>query len=393
MRAIILIIDSFGIGELPDAKLYNDEGANTALHISKAVNGVKWPFLQRLGLGNASQLLHNNLLGCEPVKYPLASFGVMTEKSPGKDTTTGHWEIAGIELTEPFTVFPPKSPSFPKELTDALTLRTNRTFLGNKAVSGTKVIEELGEEHITTGKPIIYTSSDSVFQIAAHEDVIPLKELYSICKHARELCNPYQVGRIIARPFLGTPGKFVRTAGRKDYSIQMTSPSIMDHLQQSNIKTIGIGKISDIFCNKGLDVNYPDKGNTACMQRTEELLSVHTEEKEFIFINLVDTDMLYGHRRNAQGYHDEVVQVDAHIGKLLNMLTENDLLIITADHGCDPTFKGTDHTREYIPLLSFQKNKQVSNLGIRDTFSDIASSISDFFQCGTFSIGKSFYKK
>lgn len=390
MRAVIIVIDSFGIGYLPDADRYGDEGANTALHICETVGGARWDTLKKMGLGNASMLLGNNLPGCESVPSPIADYGVMREKSPGKDTTTGHWEIAGLELTRPFTVFPPEYPSFPEKLTEAFIKAVGRGILGNKAASGTAIIEELGEEHIKTGKPIVYTSGDSVFQIAAHEDVIPVEELYEICRAARELCDEYQVGRVIARPFIGKPGSFKRTGGRRDFSIAYDGVSLFDFLKERGINTVGVGKIGDIFGERGINDSYHDKGNPACMARTEELLKEKPEDREFIFVNYVDTDMNYGHRRDPKGYHDAVKAVDEHLSRVIDLLGDDDLLIVTADHGCDPTFRGTDHTREHVPVLSFRKTGGGKSLGTRDQFSDIAASVSAYFGLTGFPSGKSF---
>ena len=390
MRAIIIVIDSFGIGALEDAENYGDEGSNTTLHICETVNGVKWPNLTKLGLGNASLLLGNELPGCEATNNPLASFGVMNEKSPGKDTTTGHWELAGLELESAFTTFPPEFPSFPKKLLDDFTHVTGKEIIGNIAASGTAIIEELGKEHLDTGKLIVYTSGDSVFQVAAHEDIVPLKELYEICSKARILCDKYYVGRVIARPFVGSPDNFTRTKGRHDYSINYTGETIFDHLQKNNVNTVGVGKIGDIFLEKGINDSYPDKGNDTCMKRTEDLLNKPAEKDEFIFVNYVDTDMLYGHRRNPQGYCDEVEKIDKHLDRLINILREDELLIITADHGCDPTFKGTDHTREYVPLLCYQKGSEIVNFGIRNQFSDVAASIAKFLKVPAYPRGISF---
>ncbi len=390
MRVVIIVIDSFGIGALPDAEDYGDSNSNTALHICETVKGAKWPILAKLGLGNASLLLGNKLPGCETSDSPLASFGVMKEKSPGKDTTTGHWELAGLELDSAFTTFPPKFPSFPKKLLADFTKETGKEIIGNKAASGTVIIEELGKEHMETGKLIVYTSGDSVFQVAAHEDIVPLEKLYDICAKARKLCDQYQVGRVIARPFIGEPGNFTRTKGRHDYSINYQGETIFDHLQKNDVNTVGIGKIGDIFLEKSINESYHDKGNEACIKRTEELLRIPAEKDEFIFVNYVDTDMLYGHRRDPQGYCDEVEKIDKHLGKLIEVLREDELLIITADHGCDPTFKGTDHTREYVPLLCYQKKSEVVNLGIRDQFSDVAASVADFFGIPGYPRGISF---
>jgi len=379
MRATILVIDSFGIGALPDAKDYGDEGANTALHILEANPEKRWPVLQSLGLGNASQILGPNLPGCEAVPTPKASYGVMKEASPGKDTTTGHWEIAGMILDRPFHTFSPEYPSFPKELVDAFTKKTGLEILGNKAASGTVIINELGEEHLKTGKPICYTSADSVFQIAAHEDVIPVDKLYKLCEVARTLCDDYGVARVIARPFIGQVGNFTRTSGRHDYSIALPGISLGEHLQSHEIHTTAVGKINDIFAETGFDESFPDKGNEKCIARTKELLNRKEWERELLFVNLVDTDMIYGHRRDPQGYFESVRETDTWLGKVIEELPQGDVLIITGDHGCDPTFKGSDHTREFVPLLWFEKGKGGNNLGIRSTFADVAQSLCQYF--------------
>ena len=391
MKAIIVIIDSFGMGALPDADKYGDSGANTALHICEQFPQDKWPILKRLGLGNASSLLNNPLPGCKNSDQDFAFYGLMKEKSPGKDTTTGHWEIAGIILDKPFTTFPPEYPSFPDELVKDFEGKTGLKILGNKAASGTAIIEELGSEHEKTGFPIVYTSADSCFQIAAHEDVIPVKELYRICEIARELCDPYNVGRIIARPFKGSSGNYIRTKNRKDFSINMPEECVMEYLQRNEVKTIGVGKIGDIFNEKGLDESYHDKGNKACLDRTIELIRKEEEKREFIFVNLVDTDMLYGHRRDAKGYLNAVSEVDAHLAHISTVMDTGDFLIVTADHGCDPTFKGTDHTREYVPLLVYYKGAPGKSLGIRDSFADIAATLTDYFKLPPYPNGKSFF--
>ena len=391
MRATVLVIDSFGIGELPDAAEYGDKGANTALHISSNIpGGAGWPNLQALGLGNASMLLGNELPGCPAVPKPLASYGVMNESSPGKDTTTGHWELAGIVLDRPFPVFPPDYPSFPEELVDAFKRETGRDILGNKAASGTAIIEELGEEHMKTGSPICYTSADSVFQIAAHEQIIPIDELYRICETTRSLCDPYMVGRVIARPFEGQPGAFKRTSRRHDYSIALPGESVLDHLRANGVKTIAVGKIGDIFNQQGIDKSWPDKGNRACIERTLELMSVAESSDEFIFVNLVDTDMIYGHRRDIQGYHDAVQAIDESLSEMMALMHEGDLLAVTADHGCDPSYRGTDHTREYVPVLYYIKGRDGIDLGIRNSFTDLPQSLTSFFGVEPFKRGNFF---
>lgn len=379
LRCTLVVIDSFGIGALPDASIYGDEGADTALHICQEVSGEKWPLLRGLGLGNCAELLGKSLPGCEPHRTPMASFGVLAAKSPGKDTTTGHWELAGIILNRPFHTFPPVYPSFPWDLVGAFERETGRKILGNKAASGTEIIQELGEEHMRTGNPICYTSADSVFQIAAHEEVIPLEELYRICKIARTLCDPLQVARVIARPFVGKPGAFIRTKNRKDFSIQLPALSVLNALQGAGVRTIGVGKIGNIFNESGLDENYPDKGNPACLNRTRSLLQRRKSGKEFVFVNLVDTDMVYGHRRDVKGYFQALSEIDHALKGMIPLLEEGDCLIVTADHGCDPTFKGTDHTREYVPLLVYQPGVEAVSLGIRETFADVASFVCRYF--------------
>jgi len=379
VRAFLLVIDSFGIGALPDAADYGDSGSNTAVHIGQAVGGVHWPNLTKMGLGNAAAVLSEILPGAPPQDSPLASYGVMREVSPGKDTTTGHWELAGIQLEKPFPVFPPHFPSFPEELLSRIKNETGFEFLGNKAASGTDIIEELGAQHLATGKPIAYTSGDSVFQIAAHEDVLSLERLYDLCHKARRICDDWTVGRVIARPFRGRPGAFERTSGRHDYSFRLPGPSILDHLRDAGVETVGVGKIGDIFDHQGLDKNFPDKGNPACLDRCLTLMQERSERPCFVFVNLVDTDMNFGHRRDPQGYHDSVAATDAVLGQMMGRLDQNDLLLISADHGCDPTFKGTDHTREHVPLLSYRPASAVRDLGIRSSFADVAQSLATFF--------------
>ena len=394
MRATLLVIDSFGIGALPDAGDYGDQGANTALHIAEGIVGPKWEALGRLGLGNAAELLGNTLPGCESLATPEGFYGVMAEKSPGKDTTTGHWELAGLERTKPFHVFPSKYPSFPGGLLETFSRETGRRVIGNKAASGTAIIEELGEEHMKTGALICYTSADSVFQIAAHEETVPLEELYRCCKIARKLTDPYPVGRVIARPFIGKPGAFSRTKGRRDFSLLPPKGGLMEHLQRRGVVTHGVGKIGDIFAEKGLTHSHHDKGNSACLDRIEALLSKPARGREFFFVNLVDTDMIYGHRRDLAGYGTEVEKISRRIPALQAKMDRGDILIITADHGCDPAFKGTDHTREYVPLLVYRRGgapKEGSgNLGIREAFSDVAATVSEFFEAEAYPRGRSF---
>jgi phosphopentomutase len=393
MRALLVIIDSFGVGELPDADLYGDCGANTALHICQGVEEVRWPNLQNLGLGNSSSLLGHMLPGCAAVEMPLASFGVMAELSAGKDTTTGHWELAGIVLENPFTTFPLQYPSFPEELIASLTAQTGYDVLGNKGASGTDIIEELGQAHMNGGGIIVYTSADSVLQIAAHEDIVPLDNQYTICETARKLSDPYRIGRVIARPFTGRPGAFTRTGNRKDFSMLPTHETILDLLQAGGVETIAIGKIGDIFCEQGIDRSYHDSGNSACLDRLASCLEERSGKEQFLFVNLVDTDMNYGHRRDIQGYHDAVQMIDERLSEIVTLLSGEDILIITADHGCDPGFKGSDHTREYVPLLVYSKKQATHDLGVRKCFCDVAQSLASYFKIAPIKNGKSFIKQ
>lgn len=390
MKVVLLIIDSFGIGELPDASGYGDEGSNTALHICRRFPESKWPYLKALGLGNCGRILGFDLPGCEAVERPFAGYGVMAEKSPGKDTTTGHWELAGVELERPFILFPPEFPSFPESLLGSLKSQTGLQFLGNKAASGTVIIQELGEQHNETGRPIVYTSGDSVLQIAAHEDIIPIDKLYGICQIARKICDEYNVGRVIARPFSGIAGEYIRTERRKDFGMPPSDITILDHLSKKGVETVGVGKIGDIFSERGIDRSLHDKGNKACLERTLELLSNDPGRNQFIFVNLVDTDMNYGHRRNVKGYLDAVSEIDEYLPEMEAQLRDGDVMAISADHGCDPTFKGTDHTREYVPLLWLEKGGTPAALGVREQFSDMSQSLCSVFKVSAMKNGVSF---
>ena len=392
-KAIIIVIDSFGIGALPDASEYGDTGANTVKHICENTN-VRWSTLQQLGLGNASLLAEGALRGCEAVENPLSSYGIMKEKSPGKDTTTGHWEMSGIILDNPFTVFPPDYPSFPAELVEAFCERAGiGGILGNKASSGTEIIAELGEEHKRTGWPICYTSADSVFQIAGNTEIIPPGELYRQCEIARSLCDEYRIGRIIARPFIGEVGNYTRTKDRRDYSIALPGRTVLDHLQSNGVRTQAVGKIGSIFNESGIVDSFHDAGNTACIERMLKLSKQTCNEDTFIFVNLVDTDMLYGHRRDVVGYGEAVNVIDKAISQVMEILQDGDLLVISGDHGCDPVHSGTDHTREYVPLLWFEKGRASENLGIRDSFADLSQSICSYFAVPPMKEGISFRKR
>jgi phosphopentomutase len=390
MKAILIVLDSVGIGAAPDAVDYGDAGSATLPHIAGAVGGLALPTLQSLGLGNIPPLLPSGLPieGCPAIEKPLASYGAMQEISEGKDTITGHWEIAGLEITPGFHEFPKQCPSFPKSLTDALEKETGRTVIGNKAASGTAIIEELGEEHMRTGAWIAYTSADSVVQLAAHNDVIPLDELYRGCEIARRLCEPLKVGRVIARPFTGRPGAFERTEDRRDYAYTPEEPLITERLYDAGIPVYGVGKIEDIVAHRGLTESI-HSGSTL---ESQQVLERFMEKKGggFIFANFIDFDMLYGHQRDPAGYADALRQTDAWLSGFLPTLGDDDVLILTADHGNDPTYKGTDHTREYVPLLVYQSGKPGRNLGIRTGFFDIAQSLATLFNINSIPRGQSF---
>ncbi len=368
----LIILDGVGIGELPDAAIYGDKGSDTLYNIAKSVNGLNLPNLQKLGLGNIKKIP-----GLERIANPLASFGKMNEVSKGKDSTTGHWEIGGLRIDFDFSYFPN---GFPKEVIDKfLNLTGCEGVLGNKPASGTEIIKELGDEHVKTGFPIIYTSADSVFQIAAHEEIIPLEQQYQICEITRKkvLIPPLIVGRVIARPFLGQNGDYIRTTNRKDFSLTPPSETVLDILYNEKFTTVAIGKISDLFNNRGIKVAEHTKSNEEGMNKLLECSK--TVNNSFIFINLVDFDVYFGHRNNPAGFASALKEFDNFLPKFLSNLDESDAVIITADHGNDPTTPSTDHSREYVPLLFYQKGEKSRNLGIRETFSDVGKTIGDFF--------------
>lgn len=380
----IVVIDSFGIGADDRASEYGDSCSYTAMSASSGVKGRRWDFLERLGLGNACAISKGIVPpSCPPAINPLASYGAMRKRGDGKDTQTGHWEIAGMDVHIELKMMPQEYPSFGKEIMDELTALTGREFLGNCAASGTVIIQELGDEHIRTGKPIIYTSADSVMQIAAHTDCIPLDELYDICIKARKVCDKYGIGRVIARPFTGPcKGQYTRTLDRRDFSIQLPATSYLNNeFVKAGIKTVGVGKIGDIFNEEGLFLSFHDKGNDACLKRMTDIVTRGKEystvpENSVIFINLVDTDTLYGHRRDPEGYGKEIDRLSKYLEGFTGLMKEGDVLYITADHGCDPSFRGTDHTREFVPMLVFEKglqgkpgiHKSGENLGIIEGF-------------------------
>jgi phosphopentomutase len=383
-RVSLIVLDSVGIGELPDAAEYNDAGAHTLGHIAEFKNGLHMPNMQNMGLGNIEPIR-----GIEAVDEPLAYFGKMSELSKGKDTTTGHWEFMGVYTDKPFKTYPD---GFPRELIQAFEERTGRKVLGNKPASGTAIIDELGEEHMRTGGLIVYTSADSVFQIAAHEEVVPLEELYRCCEIARELTldERFSVVRVIARPFIGSPGQFTRTANRRDYSVKPPHSTVLNALKEAGRDVIAIGKISDIYAGEGITRAIHTKSN---MDGVDQLLNVMKEPfNGLAFVNLVDFDAKFGHRRDPAGYAQALEEFDARLPEVLDALGEEDLLIITADHGNDPTHHGTDHTREYTPLLVYSKSlPQVGkSLGVRGTFADIGATLAENFEVQLPTIGKSF---
>ncbi len=380
-RFVLVVLDSVGVGELPDAWQYGDEGSNTLANLALAVGGLQLPNLQRLGLGNIIPIT-----GVIPQKNPMAAWGKMAEKSPGKDTTTGHWELAGLVLTTPFPTYPN---GFPKTIIDAFSQAIGRGILGNTTASGTEIIEKLGAEHIKTGKPIVYTSADSVFQIAAHEQIVHLPQLYQWCQAAREiLVDEHGVGRVIARPFIGKTGNFKRTQNRKDFSIEPTGQTILDYLTANRIHVTAIGKIYDIFTGRGISKHVPSHNNLETVFNIIE--SINEIDSGLIFANLVDFDMLFGHRNDYQGYADALIEFDQLLPRIIDALAPDDLLLITADHGCDPTTKSTDHSREYVPLLVYGKNINPVDLQTRETFADVAQTIAEFYRLKPIFSGKSF---
>ena len=420
-RIITIVTDSVGIGHSPEAERFGDLGANTLGHIEEAVGPLQIPNLRKLGIGKIADIRPQQ-------DTVVGAFGRMHEQSTGKDTTSGHWEMMGHPVKVPFPTF---YDGFPQELMDTFTKETGYGFLGNEAASGTEIIERLGEEHMRTGNPIVYTSADSVFQIAAHESIIPLEELYKMCQITRErVCvGDYYVGRIIARPFVGEPGHFVRTSNRHDYSRLPEGRFVLQALQDAKVPTIGVGKIGDIYAHIGLDQSYPTKSNSHGMNLVAALLghtadgthsmySMHSTDATddtggtcstqsmqdtsdttlegrfthgYMMVNLVEFDSLYGHRRDVQGYGHELEMFDYQLGGLLELLTEDDLLLITADHGNDPTWKGTDHTRELVPLLAYSPAfTGPINLGDRRSFADIGQTILENFGVKEAFVGESF---
>jgi phosphopentomutase len=381
-KVILIVLDSVGIGELPDAEQYGDVGSNTVGNISKFVGGLKLPNMERLGMGNIDEIK-----GIDKTENPTGNFGRCQELSKGKDTITGHWEIAGVVLEEPLKTYPN---GFPREIMEEFEEKIGMKTIGNTVASGTAILEELGDEHVKTGYPIIYTSADSVFQIAAHEEVIPLEKLYEMCEIAREmLVGDKMVGRIIARPFEGKSGEYTRTSNRHDYALEPFNKTVLDYIKEFGSNVMAVGKIEDIYNKRGVTDSVHIKNNMDGVDKTIEYMK--SDKGGLIFTNLVDFDMKFGHRNDPEGYAKALVEFDSRLPEIIDNMTLEDVLIITADHGCDPTTPSTDHSREYIPVLAFGKNlKSNVNIGTRKSFCDIGKTVLELLDIKNELKGKSF---
>lgn len=377
------MMDSCGVGAAPDAADYGDEGSDTIGHTAQAVDGLSLPNFEKAGLGN----LHGDLFGVPPTSEATMAFGRMAEASAGKDSTTGHWEIAGLITDQPQATF--TDTGFPDDLVKPIETESGYEFIGNYAASGTTIIDELGAEHVRTGKPILYTSADSVFQIAAHTDVIALGDLYKLCEVARRHCDRYRIGRVIARPFVGEPGNFRRTYDRRDFALAPGGPTLLDHAKDTGLAVLGIGKIEDLFAGQGLTEAIHTEGDQDGLDRTVSALEERTGPG-IIFTNLVDLDMLYGHRENPEGYAAGLKLIDSYLPALVEGLGIEDLLILSADHGNDPTDGSTDHTREFVPLLVAGLKSAGINLGTREQYCDVAATIAQGFGLPAPARGRSF---
>ncbi len=381
-RAVIIVVDSCGVGAAPDAADYGDEGADTVGHVAQAVGGLDLPNLQAAGLGN----LHpTGIAGVPPANSPTMAYGRLTEASAGKDSTTGHWEIAGVITAEPYATFPD---GFPPDLVSRLEDATGTHYLGNYPASGTVIIEELGPEHCATGKPILYTSADSVLQIATHKDVVPLEELYRICRQAREVADDWRIGRIIARPFEGEPGAFHRTYERHDYAMPPPAPTVLDSAKEAGMRVYGVGKIEDLFVGQGLTDAVHTEGDADGMRKTRD--AIRQVDRGIVMTNLVDLDMRYGHREDPEGYARGLGVVDHHLPHILAVLGSDDLLFITADHGTDPTDGDTNHTREHVPLLVSGAAAAGVALGDREQYCDVAATVAEALGLPAPPVGVSF---
>jgi phosphopentomutase len=393
MRAILVVLDGVGVGELPDAAAYGDQGSNTLVNVARAAGGLSLPNFGRLGLGNLVTDAGFELAGVGACDSPVASYGRMAQASPGKDTTTGHWEIAGIQLVHPFPTYPA---GFPPEIIAAFEASIGRRILGNRPASGTAIIKELGEEHMATGSPIVYTSADSVFQIAAHENIIAPDELYDMCRAARAiLTGPHAVGRVIARPFEGSPGHFTRTIRRRDFSLSPPGPTLLDLVADAGLDVMGCGKVDDIFAAQGITLSKHVAGNDGVF---DAILSFLDENRPgLIFANLIDFDMKWGHRNDVEGFARGLEHVDRRLPELLQRLTNDDLLVMCADHGNDPTTPGTDHSREYVPVLAMcpraaRAGRSGRPIGVRSTFADLGATIAEFLGIPWSLAGESFLR-
>jgi phosphopentomutase len=382
-RVCLIILDSLGCGALPDAAEYGDVGSNTLGNIARALGGLSLPELGALGLGTIIPVE-----GVPAIPRPAGACGIMRQASKGKDTTTGHWELAGLRLERAFPLFPH---GFPEEIVEPFRRAAGREVLGNKPASGTEIIEELGPRHLETGALIVYTSADSVFQVAAHEEKVPLEELYRSCLAARRILDRHGVARVIARPFVGAPGSFRRTYNRRDYSMPPPAPTVLDALEAAGVPTVGIGKIGDIFAERGLSEIVHTEGNADGLRHT--LAAAARHPRGLLFVNLVDFDMLYGHRNDVRGYAGALKEFDDWLPSLRGLLEPSDLVILTADHGNDPTFPGTDHTREHVPLIVFGPEVRPRSLGVRPTFADVAATVARVFGVAAPPCGSSFLEE
>jgi phosphopentomutase len=393
MRAVLVVLDGVGVGELPDAGLYGDRGSNTLVNTARAAGGLSLPNFGRLGLGNLVADAGFELTGVAACDSPVASYGRMAQASPGKDTTTGHWEIAGIRLEKAFPTYPD---GFPPEIITTFEEAIGRPVLGNRPASGTEIIKELGEEHMATGSPIVYTSADSVFQIAAHEDVIAPDELYEMCRTARAiLTGPHAVGRVIARPFEGSPGHFARTVRRRDFSLSPPGPTLLDLVAEAGLSVMACGKIDDIFAQQGITLSRHVAGNDDVFDAVLQFLD--EGRPGLIFANLIDFDMKWGHRNDVEGFARGLEHVDQRLPELLQRLKDDDLLAMCADHGNDPTTPSTDHSREYVPILAaspaaVRAGRSGRPIGVRSSFADLGATIAEFLEIPWSLAGDSFLR-
>ncbi len=384
-RVAVVVLDGVGVGALPDAADFGDEGSNSVGNTARVVGGLALPNMGLLGLGNLT-----DVMGVPPVGKTIGAYGRMAEVSAGKDSTTGHWELTGVVSPKPLPTYPN---GFPKELIEEYERRIGRKTLGNVAISGTVIIDRLGAEHMRTGWPIVYTSADSVFQVAAHEEIIPLEELYRICLIAREmLTGEHAVGRVIARPFVGQPGSFARTQNRRDFSLVPPKPTLLDRLVAAGHQVIGVGKVDDLFAKRGLTVCHHTVDNLVATEKVIELLGEDGEG--LILANLIEFDMLFGHRNNAQAYGRALEAFDSHLPRMMEAMKPGDVLFIVADHGNDPTTPSTDHSREYVPLLAYgERVMPAVNLGTRESFADLGATIAELLRIEPLPDGTSFLKE